>query len=106
MPVDRPGYAYVWEYSVRPDRVAEFEEAYGPGGAWVRLFERASGYLRTELLRDRRSATRYVTVDYWESAEAWVTFRRTRSAEFEAIDARCEALTLDEREIGVFLPIE
>ena len=50
---EEPGYAYIWEYTVRPERVAEFEQAYGPDGEWVRLFRRAGGYVRTELHRDR-----------------------------------------------------
>jgi heme-degrading monooxygenase HmoA len=105
MAVDRPGYAYIWEYSVRPECVAAFEDAYGPNGAWVRLFKQAPGYVRTELHRNRRSPNRYVSIDYWHSAEAWEAFRESRSAEFEVIDAECEALSLDEQEIGVFLPI-
>lgn len=95
-----PGYAYIWEYVVRPGRVAEFEEAYGPNGAWVELFRGAPGYVRTELHRDRSDPHRYLTIDYWDSAEAWEAFRAARFAEFEALDARCEELTLEEREIG------
>jgi len=102
MSAREPGYAYIWEYIVREDRVAEFEHAYGGDGDWVALFRRAPGYLRTVLHRDRRDPHRYVTVDYWESAEAWEAFRTAMSAEFEVIDAQCEDYTLEEREIGVF----
>jgi quinol monooxygenase YgiN len=95
-------YVYLWEYVVAADRLAEFERTYGPSGEWVRLFRGAAGYLRTELHRDRANAGRFVTVDYWESAAAWEAFRAERAREFEALDARCEALTESEREIGRF----
>lgn len=99
------GYAYIWEYRVRPEHVAEFERAYAPDGDWVQLFRHADGYLRTELHRDRRQSHRYVTIDYWESAEAWETFRGRMSQEFEALDARCDGYTLEETEIGRFDPV-
>jgi len=101
----RSGYAYMWEYLVRPECAGDFEHAYGPNGLWVALFRRDSGYVGTELHRDRQNATRYVTIDYWKSAEAWEAFRARESAAFEAIDARCERFTLEEHEIGVFDPV-
>ncbi len=100
-----PGYAYIWEYLVRLECVPDFEAAYGSQGAWVKLFKRARGYVRTELHRDRRDAQRFLTIDYWESAEAWETFRADFSSEFEALDAHCAAFTLEEREIGRLDPI-
>lgn len=102
----RPGYAYIWEYTVHPQRARGFEQAYGPDGPWVTLFRGAPGYVRTELHQDRRNPHRYVTIDYWESVEAWEAFRSGASKEFEAIDAECEGYTLEEREIGVFRPAD
>ena len=98
-----PSYAYIWEYIVRENCLAEFEAAYGPGGEWVQLFRRAEGYLRTELLRDRGKPNRFVTIDYWTSRAAWETFRERFTAEFDALDARCEGYTESEREVGTFL---
>ena len=105
MASQRPGYAYVWEYLVRPECVGAFEEAYGPNGPWVDLFNRASGYVRTELHRDRRNPNRYVTIDYWDSDVAWEAFRTAMSLEFEAIDVRCQDFTVEEREIERLHPI-
>lgn len=101
----RPGYAYIWEYVVRPEHVARFEQTYRPDGAWVDLFKRAPGYIRTELHRDRQNPNRFLTIDYWESVEAWDEFRVETSSEFEALDSRCEELTLEEREIGKLEPV-
>ncbi|MAU01220.1 MAG: hypothetical protein CL608_29095 [Anaerolineaceae bacterium] len=100
-----PGYTYIWEYTVWPEHAADFEQAYGPNGAWVALFKRARGYLRTELHRDRNVPNRYVTIDYWGSLAAWQAFRAAFSAEFEAIDAQCGSFTQEEREVGRFTPL-
>jgi heme-degrading monooxygenase HmoA len=100
-----PAYVYLWEFLVAPDSVAAFERAYGPSGDWVLLFRRATGYLRSELYRDLLDRQRFVSVDYWESRAAWEEFRARFAAEFEALDARCEALTLRETELGRFEPV-
>lgn len=105
-PTPKAKYAYLWEYTVASDKIPEFERAYGPAGDWVALFRRAPGYLATQLHRDRRQPLRYVTIDYWESAAAWEDFRRRHSREFEELDARCESLTVSEREIGRFEPVD
>ncbi len=95
-------FAYVWEYVVRPEHVHEFYRTYGPHGAWVQLFSRAEGYVRTELFRDESRPNRFVTIDVWASREARDAFRLRFAAEYTALDARCEALTLSERFIGDF----
>jgi heme-degrading monooxygenase HmoA len=102
----KAGYVYVWEYLVSADHVRAFERTYGPAGDWVELFRRAPGYLKTELHRDRAQPRRFITIDYWESKEAWEAFRGSSAAEFEALDARCEAWTIRETEIGRFEPVE
>ena len=98
------GYSYIWEYLVAPDKVDDFQRAYGPDGDWVRLFREAPGYLRTELHRDRSNPLRFVTVDYWESETAWKAFRTRFAEQFELLDARCASLTTLETEIGRFEP--
>jgi heme-degrading monooxygenase HmoA len=70
----------------------------------VRLFASAEGYVRTELYRDRARSDRFVTIDHWQSVEAWEAFRSSRAAEFEALDARCARLTKSESELGRFEP--
>lgn len=99
------GYAYIWEYRVHPDRVSEFLEAYGPTGSWVRLFRKSSGYIRTELFRDRTTPLRFVTVDFWDSRESWDKFRSDYAAAFEQQDAHCGEFTAEEREVGTFEPV-
>jgi heme-degrading monooxygenase HmoA len=93
---------YAWEYEVDPHKTSEFLAAYGPDGLWVALFRGSPGYVRTELHRDRADPNRYLTLDYWESEDAWDHFRRARASEFEDLDRRCGQCTLAEREIGRF----
>jgi heme-degrading monooxygenase HmoA len=50
-------------------------------------------------LKDRN---RYLTLDFWESKEAYDAFRATHAADYAAIDRECEALTSEEKQIGAF----
>jgi heme-degrading monooxygenase HmoA len=102
----RRGYVCAWEFVVRPSCVAEFERVYGSEGDWVRLFRKAPGYQRSELHRDRTHLTRFLTLDFWDSREACDRFRRAHADDYAALDARCEALTEREREIGRFEPVD
>jgi 8-oxo-dGTP pyrophosphatase MutT (NUDIX family)/heme-degrading monooxygenase HmoA len=102
--VARAGHVIVWEFRIRPAGVAAFESAYGPDGDWARLFRRASGYLGTELLRAPGEG-RYVTVDRWTSRADFEAFRDAHRADYDALDRRCEDLTLDETPLGTFEPL-
>ena len=95
-------YTYIWQYLVPPDRVVEFVELYGPQGTWSDLFRQSTGYIRTELHRDRIQPDRFITVDYWQSFDAWLDWRAQFEAEFAELDRRGERLTSDERELGQF----
>ncbi len=93
-------YVMVWEFHVRPGRTRRFAQRYGRRGEWARLFRRARGYVRTDLLRDRSEAGRYLTFDVWRSRAAYAAFRREYRREYAAIDARCAKLTTRERLLG------
>lgn len=95
-------YSYIWEYQVAPGSVAEFEREYGPQGAWVRLFQKAQGYVGTMLLRDREQPLRYITIDTWESIYAYRSFRDQYGAEYGEIDRRCAHFTARETSLGEF----
>ena len=92
----------IWQFRARPDKRAEFLAAYGAAGAWATLFGRAAGYLGTELLESATDPTLYVTVDRWESAEAWAAFLESWSEAYAALDQQCESLTSAEVEVGAF----
>ena len=98
-------FAYVWQYTVRPDRLAEFLAAYSPGGDWTRLFSRDPAYLETVLFRDADDENRFVTIDYWTSRRDRDAFRQRHSVEFERLDSRCENYTEDEVFLGDFVEV-
>jgi heme-degrading monooxygenase HmoA len=93
-------YAVIWQYQVRPDQAARFEALYGPQGDWVALFRAWPGYQSTELLRGDDG--HYLTIDRWDSREAYATFQRQAADDYARIDALGDALALDERRIGAF----
>jgi heme-degrading monooxygenase HmoA len=93
---------YIWEYLVLSDCVDEFEELYGPEGMWSDLFRQSTGYIKTELHRDRSQLNRFITVDYWESYGAWLDWRALFEDQFEELDRRGEQRTAQERELGRF----
>ena len=93
-------FVILWEFEAEPHRQREFESAYGPGGSWARLFRKAEGFVATELLRDRETPGRYLTIDRWESQAAFEAFRQRFAAEYEEIDKACESLTRRETLIG------
>lgn len=95
-------YTHLWEFIVEPDRIPEFERHYGPEGSWARLFRRAPGYIQTMLLRGSTDPRRFVTIDRWESAEAYRAFRADFSQEYAELDDRCKRLTAGETCIGSF----
>ena len=94
-------HAVVWAYRVASGREAEFERMYGADGDWARLFRRSDAYLGTELFRDTADGVRYLTIDRWTSRGAYDTFLQTMRDDYVALDARGDALTLEETRLGV-----
>jgi heme-degrading monooxygenase HmoA len=99
------GFLVIWEFTVRGGQERAFGKAYGPEGEWVKLFCKDSAYLGTELVRDVENGKKYLTLDYWNSEEAYEEFRRRHAAEYKTIDAACEAMTESEREIGRYATV-
>lgn len=98
-------YIIIWEYRVKPERVAEFEEVYAANGAWAQLFKKEAGYLATELLNDPNEAYRYITIDRWKSSQDYEAFLLQWEAEYAALDTQCEHLTEQESLLGKWEPV-
>jgi heme-degrading monooxygenase HmoA len=86
-------YLIVWEYRIRPETRAEFEQIYSATGAWAELFQKGAGYVGTELLRDETTPLRYITIDRWKSKAEYEAFLSAWRQEYETLDAQCEGLT-------------
>ena len=86
-------YVIIWEYQVKPDQIAAFEEAYAAEGAWAQVFQKHPGYLSTELLRDPGQPQRYMTIDRWDSSKQYESFLLQWETEYAALDAQFDGLT-------------
>ncbi len=60
------------------------------------------GYLGTVLLRDRVDPLRFVTIDTWESSQAYSRFRSRFDAQYRELDAHCADFTTSEVALGEF----
>jgi heme-degrading monooxygenase HmoA len=96
------GYLIVWEFHVAPAKLELFERGYGPEGDWARFFRRSPDYLGTELARDEQNPERYLTLDFWNSEQAFVLFKEQNSEEYASMDLGFESLTRQEIKLGTF----
>jgi heme-degrading monooxygenase HmoA len=95
-------FTRIWEFRVRSETADEFRAVYGPDGDWARLFRREVAFLGTELLHSASHPNIFVTIDRWDSEEAWAAFLRVWGDEYAALDRQCAALAIAEGEIGTF----
>lgn len=98
-------YVIIWEFVVRPEKVAEFVAAYKSDGAWATLFSKAEGYIGTKLLRstDSSQGATFVTIDRWKTAEDFTRFQEHFGSEYRLLDTQLEGLTSRERKLGTFI---
>ena len=94
-------HVIVWEFEPEAGQQREFERIYAADGDWAALFRRSPEFQGTELLRPV-AGRRYLTIDRWTSAEAFVAFRDRWEADYAALDQVCEALTTHEALVGRF----
>jgi heme-degrading monooxygenase HmoA len=95
-------FVVVWQFEIAEEKVAAFEGAYGPEGAWAGLFRNSPDYLGTELLRDAYIPGAYLTIDRWASEEAFRAFRKEHDADYEKLDRASDSLTSRETRIGAY----
>ena len=95
-------FVVVWQFEISEEKIAAFEAAYSPQGAWAQLFAASPEYRDTELLRDAYVSGNYLTIDRWASEEAFRSFRKDHDAEYEALDRASDDLTGGETRIGAY----
>jgi len=95
-------YIVIWKYKVKRDFAQVFEKQYGAKGVWVKFFEKADGYLTTELLKDINEQSVYLTIDKWNTKKEYECFREKKSIEYKIIDSLCEKMTDNESKIGEY----
>jgi heme-degrading monooxygenase HmoA len=79
-------FVVVWQFEIAEDKIASFEAAYGPEGAWAKLFRTSTQYLGTELLRDAYVPGNYLTIDRWASEVDYRAFRKQHDQDYEVLD--------------------
>lgn len=92
-------FVIVWKYEVPAASDEEFRLAYGPDGDWARLFAGQEGFVGTELIANDASR-HYLTIDRWESADAFNSFMEKNRNEYQRLDDRFAALTVTEELLG------
>ena len=95
-------FVVVWQFEIAEEKVTAFEAAYGPEGAWARLFRTSPSYLGTELLRDAYVPGNYLTIDRWASEQDFRAFRKDHDPDYETLDRACDAFTTRETRIGAY----
>ena len=92
----------IWEYVVKEQAQGQFELAYGPGGAWSKLFAQGPGFRGTTLLHDTENPRRYLTIDLWDTMAQRDQWLAEHEAEYASLDASFAGWTESETELGVF----
>ncbi|UCD37600.1 MAG: antibiotic biosynthesis monooxygenase [Fidelibacterota bacterium] len=92
----------VREFVVKEEARGQFELAYGPGGAWSKLFARCPGFRGTTLLRDTKNPNRYLTMDFWETEAQREQVLADRKAEYSRLNATFTDWIVSKTEVGVF----
>ena len=92
----------VWEFVVMEEAQGQFELAYGPGGAWSKMFARCPGFRGTTLLRDTKNPRRYLTIDLWESEAQREQTLGERKAEYSDLEVAFGEWTVSKIEVGIF----
>jgi hypothetical protein len=92
----------VWEFAVKEECQGQFELAYGPGGAWSKLFAGCLGFRGTTLLRDTKNPRRYLVIDLWDTLAQREQMLSERMAEYANLDAAFADWTEAKIEVGIF----
>jgi heme-degrading monooxygenase HmoA len=93
---------FVCEFVVKEEARGQFELAYGPGGAWSKLFGRCPGFRGTTVLRDTRNPRRYLTVDLWETGFQQEQALAESEAEYADLQTSLSEWIESKTEMGVF----
>jgi|SRR5687767_4103409 len=98
--------AVVWQFEVKDERKAEFEELYGADGEWTKLNRQTRSYLGTSFLRDQNDSSRYLLLEYWSEMVVYEQHREYQSELFATLEARRDAVVESFEPIGVFAALD
>ncbi len=93
----------VWEIVVRDQARGQFELAFGPGGAWSKLFAKSPGFRGTTLMRDLKNSRRYLVVELWNDEAERDKSITEQQTEYTDLEAVFDEWTESKIEIGTFM---
>ena len=93
---------FIRAFVVKEEARGQFELAYGPGGAWSKLFARCSGFRGTTVLRDTKDPQRYLMIDLWETAGQREQALAESKAEYSDLEAAFGEWIESKTEVGIF----
>ncbi len=92
----------VWEFVVKEKAQGQFELAYGPGGAWSKLFAKGPGFRGTTLLHDTKNPRRYLVIDLWDTLAQREQILAERKEAYSDLNADFAEWTESKTEVGIF----
>ena len=95
-------FVALWEFEVKPRCEEKFEKVYGADGAWAKLFAQDAAYRGTRLVKDVERERVYLTLDFWETRDAYERFKKENATEYERIDRECEGMRVRENRLGEY----
>ncbi|HUN63778.1 MAG TPA: antibiotic biosynthesis monooxygenase [Candidatus Sulfotelmatobacter sp.] len=95
-------FVILWEFEVKPGSEDRFQNAYGPVGPWVQLFQSDRHYRGTLLQRDPARPLFYFTIDLWDTEAAYQAFLDANRVAYGQLDGDTEHLASQQRHILSF----
>lgn len=92
----------IWKFRPPAGREEEFARAYGADGVWAELFGKAQGYLGTTLYRPDQQGGSWMTIDRWDSLEAFEAFGHDFGEEYRTLDIELNSISGEEEFVGAF----
>jgi len=98
--------AFGWEFEIRKDREARFEQLFGADGPWHALARRSRSFLGSSFLRDLAQPTRYVLVEYWSEMLVYEKHQADFSDEIRQIEVERDRLVDTMTPTGIFAALD
>src|SRR4029077_2691139 len=92
----------VGEYRGGHGKLEDFESFYRPDGPWGELFRGAPGFVSVTLMKDVRTAGRYMVSDRWTNVVLYEEFKHQHAADYRELSERPRRLYDEESEVGRF----
>jgi len=94
--------AVVWQFEVKPDARAAFEQFYGADGEWTMLSRKSRSFIGSSFLREFSQEPRYLLIEYWSEMLPYERHLADLSDEIAALERSREEMVVAAMPLGVF----